>query len=79
MEQILVSSVLFPPQNGGIQTVAYEISRAIQSLEKEVIVLAPDYKGSEIFDSGKNMDIVRNKYLNKKYIGIFAFIYLTLK
>lgn len=59
--KVLVPTADFPPIEGGISTVALQVSRELAALGHEVTVAAPHFPGMEDFDMAEPAEIVRYK------------------
>ncbi|NUM55178.1 MAG: glycosyltransferase family 4 protein [Candidatus Hydrogenedentes bacterium] len=57
--RILVATVDYPPIDGGISTLALELSRELARQGFEVTVLAPRFPGMETFDASEPARVVR--------------------
>lgn len=59
--RILIPTADFPPIEGGISTVALQVSRELAVLGHEVTVVAPFFPGTEDFDAAEPAEVVRYK------------------
>ncbi len=57
--RVLISTVDFPPIEGGISTVAYQTALELCELGHEVTVVAPYFPGQEEFDEAQPMRVIR--------------------
>lgn len=57
--RILIPAVDYPPIEGGIGTVALEVSRELAALGHEVTVVAPFFPGMAAFDAAEPAEVVR--------------------
>lgn len=57
--RILIPTVDYPPIEGGISTVAVQVSRALARLGHEVIVVAPAFPDMERFDEDEPVRVIR--------------------
>lgn len=57
--RILIPTVDYPPIEGGISTVAVQVSRALAQQGHEVTVLAPDFPDMEAFDAAEAVTVHR--------------------
>jgi len=66
MKKILIVTLEYPPQVGGIATYIHDIAMALDP--EHVVVLAPEIPGSHVWDSKQPHTIVRKKLLFPKFI-----------
>lgn len=55
----LVLTADYPPIEGGISTVAYQVSRELAGMGHAVTVVAPYFSGQEAFDAAEPVQVVR--------------------
>jgi len=89
MTKILFLTDDFPPVSGGISTYSYEITKNLADSGEDIIVLAPRYKGYQIFDKNEKqkLKIIRkslpfkfkHSYYIKTIIQFFYLIYYVRK
>ncbi len=72
--RILVITVDYPPIEGGIGTLALEVSRELSRQGFEVTVLAPRFPGLEAFDSNGPVCVVRFGGYNTGWLRIFPLL-----
>ena len=72
--RILVITVDYPPIEGGIGTLALEVSRELSRLGHDVTVLAPHFPGMETFDKAESARIVRFGGYNTGWLRVFPLI-----
>jgi phosphatidylinositol alpha-1,6-mannosyltransferase len=71
---ILVVTVDYPPIDGGISTLALEVSRELSRQGYEVTVLAPHFPGMEAFDQNEPIKIVRFPGYHSGWFRIFPML-----
>lgn len=57
--RILIPTVDYPPIEGGIATVALELSRELAAMGHEVTVIAPAFPGMDAFDAAEPARVIR--------------------
>ncbi len=57
--RLLVFTTQFPPAVGGVETMTWQLSKALQSMSEDVTVLTPQASGAAEFDAGETLQIQR--------------------
>jgi phosphatidylinositol alpha-1,6-mannosyltransferase len=73
--RILIPTVDYPPIEGGISTVALEVSRALHRQGHEVTVVAPWFPDMESFDAAEPCTIVRFGGYNTGWFRLFPLLW----
>lgn len=72
--RILIPTVDYPPIEGGISTVALQVSRELAAAGHEVTVAAPAFPGMESFDAGEPSHVVRVPGYNLGWLRMAPFL-----
>jgi len=72
--RILIPTVDYPPIEGGISTVALQVSRALARLGHEVTVVAPAFPDMEAFDCDEPVTVVRFPGYNTGWLRLLPLL-----
>lgn len=75
--KILIPTVDYPPIEGGIGTIARELSRELAALGHEVTVIAPYFPGMEDFDRDEPVTVIRFRGYGLGWVRFLPFAMRT--
>lgn len=75
--KIVVPTVDYPPIEGGISTVAREVSRELAAMGHAVTVVAPYFEGMSDFDAAEPVTVVRFKGYGLGWFRFFPLLWKT--
>jgi phosphatidylinositol alpha-1,6-mannosyltransferase len=72
--RILIPTIDYPPIEGGISTVALNLSRTLAARGHEVTVVAPDLEDMRAFDEAEPVRVVRFQGYDRGWLRIIPFL-----